>query len=620
MKRNMLRMIAILIFFFALVVITSFVLLFLGYRDLSMAKDAFLHGKIGEGTNFALAAKKKLAIVKNVAVISRRTEIANTLTGFEEMAAGLSSMGKASLLLQQSVAALLSGKSYEKDAMRDASFAYTAAKTHFDTVETSLLVESSKLPLFKDKADLAKDDILQLLSVVETGQSFVGLLPKIVPREGEKKYLLLFQNNMELRPTGGFIGSFAVLGFRNGTLSEFTIYDVYDADGQLKGHVEPPMPIRKYLPQVNWFLRDSNWNVDFQESVEMAQWFLEKEIGIAVDGVIGIDVTMAKLLLDATGPVYLTDYQENITKDNVFEKTHLYTQKDFFPGSRQKKDFLGSLIRSIREKLTSQDTSLLALLSSFQKGSEQKHLLFSFFDPSVQSVFNINKWAGSLPKNIKQEGDINDFFAIREANLGVNKVNYSLKRHIEHTVNIKEEAIYGNLTVIYDNQDQNNQAGGAPYKNYIRVYLAGDASVDGISIDGKRMVTVPAEKNPLVYEKKDFFKNLGDRLELEQGDENGFLMLGFFLEVPQAAQKVVSVQYLLPKDKVAGSKAFSYRLTVSKQPGTDDDPFVVNVSYPNTFALKPEGLPAVIKEGTVAVSLSLLKDQELTLKFSQKEY
>jgi len=48
---------------------------------------------------------------------------------------------------------------------------------------------------------------------------------------------------MELRPGGGFIGSYAILSVDKGKITNFKIYDVYDADGQLKNHIEPPFAI-----------------------------------------------------------------------------------------------------------------------------------------------------------------------------------------------------------------------------------------------------------------------------------------------------------------------------------------------------------------------------------------
>jgi hypothetical protein len=87
------------------------------------------------------------------------------------------------------------------------------------------------------------------------GRVLAGNLPSILGKDGIKTYLILFQNNMELRPTGGFIGSYGLATFDSGRLTDLTINDVYSADGQLNGHVEPPAPIKDYLGEANWWLQ-----------------------------------------------------------------------------------------------------------------------------------------------------------------------------------------------------------------------------------------------------------------------------------------------------------------------------------------------------------------------------
>jgi len=74
--------------------------------------------------------------------------------------------------------------------------------------------------------------ISQLISVS-------ALLPQLIGYTHDKEYLVLFQNNGELRPTGGFIGSVGDLRLSQGKVDDFTIQDVYDLDGQLKLHIPP---------------------------------------------------------------------------------------------------------------------------------------------------------------------------------------------------------------------------------------------------------------------------------------------------------------------------------------------------------------------------------------------
>jgi len=105
-----------------------------------------------------------------------------------------------------------------------------------------------------------------------------------------------------------FIGSFAILSFKKGALSNLEVYDVYTADGQLKGYVEPPWQLKTYLDQPTWYLRDSNWDPDFSVSAQRAEWFLDKSLGIRVDGVVGIDLSLVKNLVGVLGSLYVADY------------------------------------------------------------------------------------------------------------------------------------------------------------------------------------------------------------------------------------------------------------------------------------------------------------------------
>ncbi len=158
------------------------------------------------------------------------------------------------------------------------------------------------------------------------------VLPEILGENGHKKqYLILLQNNAELRPTGGFIGSFALLTVENGKFLDFRVEDVYEADGQLNGFVAPPEEITQYLGEAQWFLRDVNWSPDFPTVAQQAGWFLDKELKIKPDGVIGINLSVVKKMLEVSGPIRLVDYDEVITKDNLYERAQQHAELNFFP-------------------------------------------------------------------------------------------------------------------------------------------------------------------------------------------------------------------------------------------------------------------------------------------------
>src|SRR3990167_7705463 len=351
-------------------------------------------------------------------------------------------------------------------------------------------------------------------------------IPNILDVSGKKKYLILFQNNMELRPGGGFIGSYGILSLNKGKIEDFSIHDVYEADGQLTGHVEPPYPIRRYLPSVHWYLRDSNFDLNFPSVASSAAFFLFEETGQKVDGVIGIDVSLVKNLVSAVGPIYVPEYKETVSGDNFFIITETHADKDSFPSSTQKKDFLTFLYKAINNKISSEKKlPYPAILKAVSDSILEKHILFAFANPVAQSTLTISGLSSSLfdPRKLSDSA-VNDFVGVSEANIGVNKANYFIGRSISYKVQLKDDgAILSKLSLSFKN-DSTKWPGG-DYKNYIRFILPKGALLSGITIDGKSQKIVKAVTDFLVYESKNFIPP--DGLEVEKTEEDNKTSYGF---------------------------------------------------------------------------------------------
>lgn len=453
-----------------------------------------------------------------------------------------------------------------------------------------------------------------LIRIVE---NTIDVLPSIFGLDGEKTYLVLFQNNMELRPGGGFIGSYGLLTFDAVRVTDFSIHDVYDADGQLREHVEPPYAIRRHLHLPNWYLRDSNFDVDFARAASSSALLLSKELGKRVDGVIGIDVSFAKSILEAIGPVYVLDYKKTVTSSNFFKLAASHAEKEFFPGSRQKKDFLRSLFNSMQlNTALRENLPYLSLAKTISESMLKKHLLFAFNDKYIQDIFTVNGWSStlwevpsgtSLWDNRKEKsGSINDFLGINEANLGVNKANYFVKREIFHSVNIDNEGkIIGEIKIEYENSS--NSWPGGDYINYLRVVLPLDTTLLSISFDGVSQEIIPAVTDPKVYEAKNFVKPLG--LEVEEYDQEGKTIYGFIVNIEASKSKAIELKYAHPQKISLDSPNFSYNLRVFKQPGTDSYPYSFLFTYPKNLR---------IVSGLSSFSQMFSTDTELNLNFAQR--
>ncbi|MBI2613934.1 MAG: DUF4012 domain-containing protein [Candidatus Levybacteria bacterium] len=471
-------------------------------------------------------------------------------------------------------------------------------------------LKSSIVILEKIKAEgKVSDSFLQKLEVVDPFIKLLSnasdVLPNIVGIEGQRTYLVLFQNNMELRPGGGFIGSYGILKINLGKITEFTIHDVYDADGQLKGHLEPPFAIRRYLPSAHWYMRDGNFDIDFVKAASASSNFLYVETGVKSDGVIGVDVSFVKNILHAIGPVYVPDYKENVDENNLYIITQSHAEKNFFPGSTQKKDFLRSLYRAIMDKISQHNVPYLSVAQAISDSLVQKHLLFAFND-NTQNIFTVNGWSSSLwDERIDDEKSVNDFLGIIEANLGVNKVNYFISRKIDHKVAIEDNgSISEELNISYKNASTSWPGGG--YKNYLRIILPEDANISEISIQNVSQVLIDAITDPLIYEAKDFKPPPG--LEVEKVNDGNKTIYGFIVNIPVGEIIKIKIKYAL-KNNVSNLNNFSYNLKLFKQPGIDNLPYSFSLEFPNSFN---------VIEGTTSYSKKIVRDENLIVGFAKK--
>ncbi len=443
------------------------------------------------------------------------------------------------------------------------------------------------------------------------------VLPQLVGFDGQRKYLLLFQNNMELRPGGGFIGSYGLVTLKNGLLKEFRIYDVYDADGQLKAHIEPSFPVRRYLGNVHLYLRDSNFDVDFQQNASNAARLLFEEKGDKVDGVVGVDVLFVKELLSAIGSVYVADYDETITSQNLFLKAETHAEKNFFEGSTQKKEFLRSVFNAMRLKLeTGKNLPYLAIAKAVRNAILQKHILFAFANPTIQSLFTVQGMSGALWDQRPDDPQvINDFLGINEANVGINKANYFLSRRMNQSVGIDTDgSITERVTVSYSNAS--NGWPGGDYTDYFRLIVPQGAILADIAIDDAIVTTTPAITDFLRYEAKNFKKP--DDLEIETQNENGKTLYGFLITVPAKGTKKVTVSYTLAKKIDLSQPVFSYDLMLFKQPGTDQDPYTFSLSYPDGFKILHSTPGIESRIGNVVYTSPLTTDKNLRVDFTKK--
>jgi len=462
-------------------------------------------------------------------------------------------------------------------------------KSDLDEVGDDLTIISNKLPLNLPQITQIKKTVLDSLDLISQTKKVIPYFENILATTSEKKYLLLFANNMELRPGGGFIGSFGTLTIKDYTLAEINIYDVYDADGQLKAHIEPPTAIREYLNQPHWFLRDSAFSPDFPENYQQAKFFLEKELSLTnFSCSILITTSAIENILDAFGELYLPDFKEKINKNNFYLKVQYYAEKNFFPGSIQKKTFLSSLTQQIL--LNFNTISLEKLIRGFKKSLDEKQLVIYIDDPAQEKLFDSLFWSGRIisPKCLNNKSNcIVDFLMPVDANLGVNKANFFISRLITLKTNFSAAGeINHQLSVVFKNESPADVFPGGSYKNYFQVYLPQNIDIKTITKNG-----VLVDKESIVDEIK----------------KEGFRVVGLFFSVEPKKTVEIKIDYRLINGFQKGDG--TYQLIVQKQIGSANNDFISEIYLTKNYYLLSQNFIPLVKDNQILYNTYLSTDK-----------
>lgn len=414
-----------------------------------------------------------------------------------------------------------------------------------------------------------RNQINQLKELTDQGVSFVDearplvkVFPALLGENEEKRYLVLFQNDKELRPTGGFITAYAVFRLDKGVIHLDSSNDIYPLDDSIANKPAAPAPIRKYLPKVYSFnLRDSNLSPDFIESMKTFNQMYNKASGRAdVDGIIAIDTNVLTSTIKILDDQIVVGGQTFTTKpdsrcggcaqviyelENSISRPVNYVKTD-------RKGLLGDMLSALMSKALSSSPKIYwgPLFQSFLSQTHEKHVLFYLFDEDAQSGIEALKAAGRIEKF---DGD---YLHINEANFGGAKSNLFVDEAVENSYETKSDGtITKTVTINYNNpqppSDCNLERGGlclnAELRDWIRIYVPKGSVLKDSS---------------------------GSEVKMTTSEEFGKTVFEGFLTVRPLGKKTFTITYTLPF-KVKNSQL---PVLIQKQPGTTGFPYVVKVN------------------------------------------
>ncbi len=485
---------------------------------------------------------------------------------------------------------MILGKIYNNES-RDPESDFTLASNSFKNAIA--LIQKAKaegnLPSDLDKDYESVEPLVDLFS------NSSEVLSDVLGFRESKKYLVLFEDNSELRPGGGVIEVFAILEIKNARITNFTALNEKPIDENLKSVIDPAFGLRRYMSLENLTLRDSNFDPDFINSAISASNIYSLAMEEKVDGVIAIDSIFIKNILTEIGPIAVQGQNAKVGSEDV--EGVLIDDKDFGI----------EILNSLKSELDNRnDLPLFLLAKQFGDSILQKHLLFAFPNPSVQNIFTANGWSSSLwDSREKENNKINDYLGVSEANLGKNKINKFISRSISKKLIVSDKGkASSELTISFKN---NAEKGNGIYKNYLQIILPEATKINSISIDGKKQSVEKAITNANQYNGANFKPPSG--LEVEERNQLNKNVYGFLIQIPEKEIKTIVVVYDIPYSLPSSQKSAVYSLKLYKQPGVSSYPFDLSFDLPNSQTVL--GLDK-------GFSKEIKKDEEFRFTISQR--
>lgn len=410
-------------------------------------------------------------------------------------------------------------------------------------------------------------------------------------------YLIMFLNNTELRPGGGFIGTYAVVTMdkANPNIAKVEGTEILDNLAPKNFPSEPPAPIREYLGLDRWYFRDSNWSPDFKISAAKSLDLYRKEKGVLaedIDAVVGFTPTLVEDLLRITGPITVNGME--FTADNFTEKLEYEVEYGFAKKNvpfDQRKKMLADLAKTV---------IISTAKNAFMHWSEYKELVekmlaekqMMLYSPNnnFQQIFESKNWAGEM------SGVSYDYLLWVDANLGALKTDVAIDRELTYEMYQSSDGRYVAKAKMTFNHRGKFDWRTTRYRDYARVYVP----------VGSKLIRTSGSM------KTDKSSVPGD---IDQGIENGRQWFGTFISIEPGHTGELSFEYYVSPEVVKRLEANDYRLLTQKQLGTNNVKLTLKLNFTKGLAFASPGEPAGRHgDNKYETSLILKKDIEVEVR------
>lgn len=436
---------------------------------------------------------------------------------------------------------------------------------------------------------------LDLLKAQKLVDSLLAWLKSTDPRH----ILVMFQNPSEIRPAGGFLGSYADMQILGGNIESFDIRDISDSDKELELKTIPPKPLQVVVK--NWRAADANWFFDFPQSASTVIYAMESSAlyadkKILFDGAIAVSPKIIEDILEIIGPV--TVGKITFTSENFLVEIQKIVQAGQATNATYPKGILKELGAAILEKFLSgakSDTeNLVGMVSDWVA---RKDVMAYFKDPKLENFADEYKASGKMyefPSNF-----FGDYVALVEANIGGGKSDLFVKRAVAFESQINTDGTVNDRVVVaFDHQGDKSGYWWykVPSQDYLQLFVPPSSRLTNFSGGVEKKITAPLDykknrylANPLVLEIESSTEKVFSYPAVSSHKELGKKVFSAWSKLKPGEKGQVVFSYthrlFLPP---AESQVYSF--VFEKQAGTRRN-YTLNISAPPGFIFEENNLP-----------------------------
>jgi hypothetical protein len=469
---------------------------------------------------------------------------------------------------------------------------------------------------------------------MEDALTMVRIAPDLLGggKAGPQTYLILMQNEDELRPTGGFLTAVGLAVVKDGKIININIKSSDELDDFSKPYPIPPWQFEQFMNIEMFALRDANWFTDFPTTVSWTEYFYSYTRGASADGVIALDMRVIAETLKVVGPVKVASVSFPITSENVqdyLRSAEKSPPKGADRNTWSRKQFLADLAEPILEKvLNARGKTWSELAPVMLKLLDEKHALLQFDNEEMTALLERRGWDGAvrIPKD-------SDFLLAVDTNMGYNKSNAVMKMTLEYALdltNAKQPA--GIFSIRQTNLSKKEivcepnattrffpvvaAPGEIPdplynidecHSGYLRVYLP-----EGTRLTGSNPQEIPDTATWLGKTIPARTDDLGDE-DIANAQVFGTLTL-----TPTDATTLSRFEYVLPARVItfdAAGNLYTYKLKIQKQPGILAHKFTFNIRLPEGSKIVSSNMPLIEHGGAWTAEFDLRQDTRIEIQF-----